>query len=354
MAYEYETGLIRVLEQRLVGSNEIERMLNAQTPQDALNVLYDTDLSDLVTEYKKPEEFEKILHSEENRLKTFFDKTALDPALKTMLYLEGDAYHLKHAVKKHFQEDISECRNAVFSLVSREELTKAWVLLKELHDNEEEAEPHITEAIPQPIKALVTTTLGLLTEESSDPRTIEHRVDYAYFGTLASTAAKSSSRFLKQFVAFKIDRVNVRYLLRTLRTKKPQECDLSFWLPAGEITKEEIELLAKEEASQPFTDRLIDLVHTKFISGKEQLELVTALKNYKDHNDLATLERDFENTEIAFIRQARREVYGTAVVFGYWYARLKAIENIHLIMAGKVNGLPGEEMRRRIRLPLTA
>lgn len=354
MAYEYETGLIRVLEQRLVGSTEIERMLNAQTSQDALNVLYDTDLSDLVTEYKKPEEFEKILNSEESRLRTFFDKTALDQSLKTMLYLEGDAYHLKHIIKKQLQPAISDCNDAIFSLISREELQKAWELLKNLYDNNEEGEPHTKEAIPLPIQELITATLELMTEETADPRTIEHSVDYAYFQTLSTTAAQSSSRFLKQFIAFKIDRVNLRYLLRTLRTKKQKECDLSFWLPAGEITKEETEKLLKEESSQPFIDRLVDMVHVKFVEGKEQLELVTALKNYKDHADLATLERDFENTEIAFIKESRREVYGIAVVFGYWYARMKTIENIHLIMAGKVNGLPGEEIRRRLRVPLAA
>jgi len=64
---------------------------------------------------------------------------------------------------------------------------------------------------------------------------------------------------------------------------------------------------------------------------------------------LEQLEKDLENVEINFIKQAKYIDNGPELIVAYYYAKRNAIRNTRLIMTGKANRMPALEIKKLIR-----
>ncbi|MFH1392515.1 MAG: V-type ATPase subunit [bacterium] len=101
---EYATGLIRVLEKRILDQTDFERMQGAKTAADAFRVLNDTDYADNLLNLK-PEEFEKALERDNKDLRKLFFKIINNRLLLDFLFLKQDYLKLKFYLKsKHNPE----------------------------------------------------------------------------------------------------------------------------------------------------------------------------------------------------------------------------------------------------------
>ncbi len=103
--YEYATGLIRVLDKRILSQNDFERMLSARTAADAFKVLNDTDYADNLLNLK-PEEFEKALSRDEKDLKKLFFKIIDNKLLLDFLLLKQDYLQLKLYLKAKYNKNL--------------------------------------------------------------------------------------------------------------------------------------------------------------------------------------------------------------------------------------------------------
>jgi len=99
--YEYATGLLRVLEKRILSQNDFERMSGAKTAAEAFKVLNDTDYADNLLNLK-PEKYEKALKLDEKDLKKLFKKIVENQKLLQFLFLKDDFLNLKLYFKKKF------------------------------------------------------------------------------------------------------------------------------------------------------------------------------------------------------------------------------------------------------------
>lgn len=107
--YEYATGLIRVLDKRILSQNDFERMLGAKTAADAFKVLNDTDYADNLLNLK-PEEFEKALSRDEKDLKKLFFKIIDNKLLLDFLFLKQDFLKLKKYLKTKYNPELKKFR----------------------------------------------------------------------------------------------------------------------------------------------------------------------------------------------------------------------------------------------------
>lgn len=106
---EYATGLIRVLDKRILSQNDFERMLGAGTAADAFKVLNDTDYADNLLNLK-PKEFEKALSRDTKDLKKLFFKIIDNKLLLDFLFLKQDYLQLKLYLKAKYNKNLKPQR----------------------------------------------------------------------------------------------------------------------------------------------------------------------------------------------------------------------------------------------------
>lgn len=104
---EYATGLIRVLEKRVLSKNDFERMLGARTAADAFKVLNDTDYADNLLGLQ-PEEFEKALWRDEKDLRKLFKKIIESKELLKFLFLKQEHLRLKLYLKSKYNPELKK------------------------------------------------------------------------------------------------------------------------------------------------------------------------------------------------------------------------------------------------------
>lgn len=96
---EYATGLIRVLDKRILDQTDFERMAGAETAQDTFKILHDTDYADNLLDLK-PEEFEKALTRDNKDLRKLFKKIIESKLLLKFLFLNQKYLKRKLRLKK--------------------------------------------------------------------------------------------------------------------------------------------------------------------------------------------------------------------------------------------------------------
>lgn len=101
--YEYATGLIRVLEKKILDQADLERMAGAKTALDAFKVLNDTDYGDNLLDLM-PKEFEKALARDEKDLRKLFFKIVENKKLLKFLFLKQEFLQLKLYLKEKFRK----------------------------------------------------------------------------------------------------------------------------------------------------------------------------------------------------------------------------------------------------------
>lgn len=105
--YEYASGLIRVLEKKVLDKTDLERMAGAETAVDAFRVLNDTDYADNLLNLK-PVEFEKALARDERDTKKLFKKIIENKKLLKFLFLKNDYLNLKLYLKSKFNKKLEK------------------------------------------------------------------------------------------------------------------------------------------------------------------------------------------------------------------------------------------------------
>ena len=99
---------IRVYEKRLLDKSKIERMIYAQTSEDALKVLQETDYAAFMNDIKRPEEYEILLSKELVRLYETMYKASPVKGLIDVMAIKYDYHNIKVLIKgKILKSDFS-------------------------------------------------------------------------------------------------------------------------------------------------------------------------------------------------------------------------------------------------------
>lgn len=106
---EYATGLIRVLDKRILDQTDFDRMLGAENASDAFKVLNDTDYADNLLNLK-PEEFEKALARDKKDLKKLFLKIIENKLLLKFLFLNQEYLKLKLYLKTKYNPELKKTK----------------------------------------------------------------------------------------------------------------------------------------------------------------------------------------------------------------------------------------------------
>ncbi len=324
--YAYAVGRVRVLETRLLDKGKLDRMLEATSAGEALKVLAETSYSSYLAEATGVYDFEMILRKEMAHVLAEFEKMSPQPELVALMALHYDLHNLKVLFKNKYLD--VENTDILFP--------SGTIPLRQLkYAVEEENFRELPEAVRLAGEKILEEFVV-----SRDPQLIDLYLDRALFDMQLTAARKACSGFLEGLFQRQADLLNINTFLRVKKMGRSKEFLKQALLPGGLIDGALFLSLLEEDL-----EGLIGGLSTTRYSAvagegiREWLETGTATRLEKLADDFIT----------AYLQQGKSSPFGLEPLIGYLWAKQIEIKNIRLIMVGKINGLPAEAIRERLR-----
>ncbi|MBM7582436.1 V/A-type H+-transporting ATPase subunit C [Caldicoprobacter guelmensis] len=326
-SYEYGVARVRVLETRVLTRERIERMVDAQSPEDALKVLSETSYAPLVAELNSPYEYEELISKEMKRVRDFIDEISPAPAITDLFFLKYDFHNIKVLMKRKYMEgQVEDLPLAEMGTVPVEVLKKGV----------EEPEsgllpPFVAKAVKEVDEACLLNV---------DPQKIDTVLDRAMYDHIFEVCRKKRNAFALRYFQMQVDLLNLRSLLRAKRLNQGFEFLKEMLIPHGSLDvsfyshaiEQAYEQLIKEMESTPYG---------KIIGEGVQEFLRTGT--------LTAFERLMDDYLLNYVKSVKYNPFGIEAIVGYLLAKENEVRLIRIIMVGKINNLPAEKIRERLR-----
>ena len=313
---------VRVLENRLLTAERMERMIDAKDVNDAAKVLGECGYPDLpeVT----PSALEAMLAQAQAALFADMGKAVGNEALFDVFRCKYDYHNAKTLVKAEalkLDEDrllLGGGRYAPAALAEdyRREDLRSYA-------------PIFQEAIGHAREVLGS---------SGDPQQADFILDRAYFQELSDLAEASGSKFLEGYVTALIDAANLRSAVRAARLDKGGEFLRQVLVAGGSVSPEDIVRVKGTELAKPFKD-------TAFKAAAE----AGAALAVPNGGALTDFERLCDDAVMDYLAKARMIPFGEQPVAAYLYAREAEATAIRIILTGRMADIDGATIRQRLR-----
>ncbi len=324
-AYAYAVGRIRALETRLIDRSKLNRMIEAPSPEEVLKILAETDYATAVAGLESHHDFETVLSDELGRIFTELKKMGPRPEIIDLLMLRFDIHNLKVFFKAKYLEIKAELLFPTGTL-PLPKLQEAVTAL-----DFREFPPRLRQVAERIAEEFAITR---------DSQVIDLILDHFLFTEVIYASREIGSVFLEGFFQKQIDLTNIKTFIRVQRIGRDREFLKKVLLPHGRL------------APQLFTGLLGDSLESlvRELAMSEYGPLVEeGVREWLDRKSLARLERLADDFITTFLQRGKQTPFGLEALIGYLWAKEIEIMNIRLIMVGKINKLPNEAIRERIR-----
>lgn len=326
MQFTQAVSRIWVLETRLLDKSKIERMVDAETADEVLKILDETEYSNIMGNIKRASDYEEILSTELKRVyKLVYDICPIKEVVDLMS-IKYQYHNLKVLVKekilnKDFSDMLIELGSDDLNEVRRKINTDNFKSLK------------------APVQKAVEAALNDY-ELTKDPQRIDLIIDNHMFMALEKIKKDLNYGFVDKIVNSLIDLTNVRTLLRVKKQDKGRDFASEVLVDGGTIPKTKL-LSLLNETSENIMSKLSQSNYSSMI--KEGMEA------YIETGSTSTLEKLADNQTMKLMKDAKFVTFGPERILAYIYAKETEIKLIRVIMVGKLNNIAEEVIRERLR-----
>lgn len=326
-SYEYAVARVRVLETRLLTRERIERMVDAQSAEEALKVLSETSYAPLVAELASPYEYDKLLSKEMNRVRAFIDEISPDPAITNLFFLKYDFHNLKVLLKhKYLSRQDDELPVAQMGTVPVEILRKG---VEELDSG-----------LLPPIMADAVKKVEQACTLRVDPQRIDTLLDQSMYDHIFDVCRSKGNEFTFRYFQMQVDLLNLRSLLRAKRLEEGFDFLKAMLIPYGSLDAS----FYSRALEQPYEQLMKEMESTPY--GKVVAE---GIQDYLRTGTLTAFERLMDNYLLNYVKALRYNPFRIEAIVGYLLAKENEVKLIRIVMVGKINNLPAEKIRERLR-----
>ncbi len=324
--YLYAVSRIKALENNLLTRNTVERMLEAPTPESALKILGETDYGSYFAEVDSVHDFEKALEASLKSTYKVIDDSTRDSRFSLFSKMRYDFHNLKVLLKqKYLEEDYGY-------ILSRLGSVDIEIIRKAVADEEfGSLPPFLKDACEE---AMADFQL------SRDPQRIDLILDRALFAALTELAAEINDAGLTGILKSEIDVINMNSFLRVKKMGKDAKFLETVILEGGFLDRSFF-LDAVNEPVSSFADRLHATKYDRIA--------VEGVQSWLDTGDSTVMEKVSDNFLLGLARAGKYAAFGILPIIGF----LRAVENevkvIRMVMVGKINGIPADKLRERLR-----
>ena len=324
--YAYAVGRIRAMETRLLDRGKIERMVEAKSADEALKVLGESEYAEYLADLDSVHQFEKVLDAELRRIYLELRKISPEPELIGLFANKFDYHNLKVLIKANkLGEKRDELLVPDVGNISLAELIRAAG-----DDDYSNLPPRMRQAAEK-----ISEQFRL----EADPQLVDLLLDRAMYEEILETVAVMKSPFLKGYFTNLIDLINIKTYLRVRRLNLSKDFLEGALLPAGDVNI--MKLMQLAEPLEVLVDRLAFSRYAQVVED--------GVHTYQKTDTLTRYEKLADDHLINYAKQAKYVTFGPEPMVGYLLAKENEIKMIRIIMVGKINQLPTEEIKERLR-----
>lgn len=318
---------LRVLETRLLSRTQLLRLVEAPDAAAVFRLLAETEYAAAVAAAEGPADFEVALASELSRVFALLRRNAPEADLVRVLGLAYTWQNLKSALKAALTGAPLDERG----LIAAGNLASAELLAI--------AGGGSLTALPEPFRGAAVAAAGAY-GATGDPQEIDFVLDAVRFTSIGEGARSHGFELLAKVAETTADLVNLRTALRLrLLRADPAALDRAF-VPGGRIKRSRLAaaMLLEPEEMIPA------------LAGVPELDVFAAgLAAYRGTGSLAVLEKLMDDRVLSLVGAARYMAFGPDPIIAYLLAKEAEIKNLRIILTGKINQLPDDTIRERLR-----
>lgn len=324
--YAYAVGRVRAMEAKLLDRGKIDRMVEAKSAEEALKVLGETEYAGYLTELGSVHDYEQLLDAELRRVYLELRKISPAPELIAFFARKFDYHNLKVLFKA---ARLAEKRQ---ELLVREtgNIPLAELIRAVSEDSYVNLPPRMRQA---------AETLSEAFRLEPDPQLVDLLLDRALYEESAQTVESLDSPFLQEYFACLTDLLNIKTYLRVRRAGRGRELLEQALLPGGKL-----DVSGLVQLTEPLEVLVDRLMYSRYASVVEE-----GVQTYQKTDSLTRFEKLADDFLLKSIKQAKYLTFGPEPLAGYLLAKENELKLIRIIMVSKINRLPTEEIKERLR-----
>ncbi|HHY83454.1 MAG TPA: V-type ATPase subunit [Clostridiales bacterium] len=313
--YIYAVARIRSKELQLLDAQFIEQLMAAPGYGECMHLLINKGWGR--EGFTEPEQ---ILDEEYRKAWSFISELVEDMSVFEVLLLPNDYHNLKAAIKMVYTGTANEgyfSNNGTINhdIIMEAVKTKDFSLLPE----------HMQKCAPEAYETLLHTGDGQLCDIIIDRAALE---------ALYKAGKESGSEVIKAYTELKTAASNIRIAVRAHRTGKSLE-----WMERAMSPCDTLDIGQLSQAAASGFEEICEyLRHTEYADGVKELE-----------KSLSSFERWCEDLLIRKIRPQKYNSFTIDPLAAYLIARDNEIKTVRIILLGKLNQLPEDIIRERLR-----
>lgn len=317
---------IRVLETRLLDKARLDRIIDSNSPEEAIKILGETEYANVMTNVKRAEDYEEMLSGELKRVYSMLYGMCPEKSLVDVMAMKYDYHNLKVLIKgKILDKDFD---NMLIS-VGKVEISK----LKYAIDNGyyRDLNPIMRKAIEEALENF---------ENTKDPQDIDIILDRYMFEEMREVSKSLNDNFLNKYVTTLVDLTNIKTLLRVKKIHKGRDFLQRVLIKGGSLDNDKLLALLSDSPEN---------ISSKLAYTRYSEILKAGIEAYVKTGSVTLMEKLIDNYIMNLMRDAKYATSGVEPILAYIYAKETEIKLIRIIMVGKLNNIAAEVIRERLR-----
>lgn len=327
----------RIYEDDLLKARDLERLNDYGSLSEVINALSDSSYASAIQELDRDEEYEKILNKELVKVYEKISDVTPDKNISQYLIEKYNFHNLKLVVKEIIQE---EDYSNIYSPMAN--LDNAYIK-KELMTGGDNgfALPSVGKTEDRDIYLNYAKKALEAYRETENPAMIDISLDKSYYERELDLAEKTEIESLIDYTKEAIDLINIKTLLRIRGQKLDFDHLKNSLIEGGNLDRADVLSMLSLNA---------DEIIAKTSSLKVNSYLRDSLDREKSENEnLLDLEKAIDDHFMDFAKKAKSMTYGPEVLLGFLIAKEQEIKNLRIIFISKLNSLPKDFTRERLR-----
>ncbi|HOS70331.1 MAG TPA: V-type ATP synthase subunit C [Bacillota bacterium] len=324
--YLYSVTRIRALETKLLDKAKIERMIEARNADEIIKILYETEYANSISEMKSIEDYESVLSKELSNTYKLLSEISPVPELTNLFQLRYDIHNLKTLLKSSYLDEENDELLSEIGTIPIQQL-KGMVKEKVFSD----LDPLVRESLEEVVGEFTV---------NPDPQLIDVTLDKALYKLMYKAAKDNKSSFLTDYISAQIDLINIKSLVRVKSMGYGREFLKKVILENGKLDYAFFSDIF-DESLETLIDRLAYKDYGKVVEE--------GISNYIKTKSLTKFEKLSDDFIFELAKKGKFVAFGIEPLIGYLMAKENETKIIRMIMVGKINEIPNELIRERLR-----
>lgn len=327
----------RIYEDDLLKARDLERLNDYESLSEVLNALNDSSYGSFIQDLNRDEEYEKILNKELVKVYQRISDVTPDKNISQYLIEKYNFHNLKLIVKEIIQE---EDYSKIYSPMAN--LDSAYIKRELMTSGDGGFDlPGVGKIEDRDIYLSYAKKALEAYRETENPAMIDISLDKSYYERELDLAEETGIESLIGYTKEAIDLINIKTLLRIRGQKLDFDHLKNSLIEGGNLAKSDV--LSMLSAN---TEEIV----SKTSSLKINSYLRDSLDRDRDETEnLLNLEKAIDDHFMDFAKKAKSMTYGPEVLLGFLIAKEQEIKNLRIIFISKLNSLPKDFTRERLR-----